>query len=167
MGCTVVESICLLIGENKPYGLDLTKFCTNYFAEGEYYALTERVRPREIEDGGKGPNGFEYEVTTAGQTGSREPIWPTTIAATVTSGSVTFTCRAISNSSLTKTISSSTWSVPTGITADDDSTVTSNGEQKTAVFLEATAAVTKEGITNTVTFSDGHVEEFVLRVSAS
>lgn len=39
------------------------------------------------------PNGLLYEVTTAGTSGPAEPIWPTTIGATVTSGTVVFTCR--------------------------------------------------------------------------
>lgn len=38
-------------------------------------------------------NGFAYEVTTAGITGATEPTWPTTIGATVTNGTVVFTCR--------------------------------------------------------------------------
>lgn len=38
-------------------------------------------------------NGFEYEVTVAGTTAATEPVWPTTLGATVVSGTVTFTCR--------------------------------------------------------------------------
>ncbi len=38
-------------------------------------------------------NGYQYEVTTAGTTGTTEPTWPTTIGATVTNGTVVFTCR--------------------------------------------------------------------------
>jgi hypothetical protein len=38
-------------------------------------------------------NGYRYEVTTAGTTAATEPTWPTTIGATVTNGSVVFTCR--------------------------------------------------------------------------
>lgn len=38
------------------------------------------------------PNGFYYKVTTAGTTAASEPVWPTLPGATVTSGTVTFTC---------------------------------------------------------------------------
>lgn len=38
-------------------------------------------------------NGYRYEVTTAGTTAGTEPTWPVTIGATVTSGTVVFTCR--------------------------------------------------------------------------
>lgn len=36
---------------------------------------------------------YRYECTTAGATGAAEPAWPTTEAATVTDGSVVWTCR--------------------------------------------------------------------------
>ena len=39
-------------------------------------------------------NGFFYEVTTAGTTAATEPVWPTTVGATVVNGTVTWTCRA-------------------------------------------------------------------------
>lgn len=40
------------------------------------------------------PNGYGYEVTVAGTTGATEPIWPTTINATVVDGTVTWKCKA-------------------------------------------------------------------------
>lgn len=39
------------------------------------------------------PNAYLY-TATAGTTGATEPTWPTTLAATVVSGTVTFTCIA-------------------------------------------------------------------------
>lgn len=75
----------------------------------------EYVRPTQ-------GNGFEYECTTAGQTGSREPNWPTTIAQTVTDGSVVWTCRAFSTNA-TDTIASVNVEADTGITVDSETVV--------------------------------------------
>lgn len=51
------------------------------------YALGDAVRPVTR-------NGYVYECTAAGTTGSSEPTWPTTPGNTVVDGSVTWTCRA-------------------------------------------------------------------------
>lgn len=75
---------------------------------------TYRVRPVVS-------NGFEYEVTTAGQTGRKEPIWPTTAGATVSDGSIVWTCRAISTASLSATVSSVAWAADTGLTISSES----------------------------------------------
>lgn len=40
------------------------------------------------------PNGFRYECTVAGTSAAGEPAWPTTLGATVVSGTATFTCRS-------------------------------------------------------------------------
>lgn len=39
-------------------------------------------------------NGYVYKVTTAGTSGTTEPVWPTTVDATVTDGTVVWTCVA-------------------------------------------------------------------------
>lgn len=38
-------------------------------------------------------NGFRYECTTAGTSGTAEPVWPLVEGATVTDGTVVWTCR--------------------------------------------------------------------------
>jgi hypothetical protein len=38
------------------------------------------------------PNGFFYEVTTAGTSAGSEPAWPTTLGNTITDGTVSWTC---------------------------------------------------------------------------
>lgn len=164
MGCTVVASICLRVGEREPYGVNLTKFCAVHFAAEEVYGLNEVVRPIPIDQGGAGATGFEYKVTTAGQAGSSEPVWPTIVGGTVVSGSAVFTAQAISNDSLAKEIDTSTWSGPTGVTVEAASTVVLGGEQKTGAYFKATAAVRKGEIVNHVVFDDGHEEDFVFNV---
>jgi hypothetical protein len=67
------------------------------WSNGVVKALGDAVRPTAR-------NGYTYECTTAGTTGSTEPTWPTTVGATVTDGTVTWTCRqsyALANASLT------------------------------------------------------------------
>lgn len=65
--------------------------------------------------------GYDYELTTAGRTGTKEPMWPTTVAATVSDGSAVWTCRAPSTDSLITTISGTpTWAVDGLTVADED-----------------------------------------------
>jgi hypothetical protein len=58
------------------------------------------------------PNGFYYKVTTAGTTGASAPAWPTLPGATVTSGTVTFTCYQ-------KSSQEPTWPTVAGNTVND------------------------------------------------
>lgn len=57
------------------------------WAASTAYALGDVRRPTTR-------NGFVYEVTTAGTSAATEPAWPTTLGATVTDGTVVWTCRA-------------------------------------------------------------------------
>lgn len=66
--------------------------------------------------------GFYYECTTAGRTSAHYPTWPRAAAETITDGSVVWTARAPSGSSI-PTISSVTWTLPSGITKDSQSEV--------------------------------------------
>lgn len=50
------------------------------------YGVKERVVP-------VARNGYVYKVTAAGTSGLTQPTWPTTIDATVTDGSVVWTCE--------------------------------------------------------------------------
>jgi hypothetical protein len=61
-----------------------TKVVPNTWVASTAYALNAKVKPTTS-------TGFYYKVTTAGTTSGTEPTWPTTLAATVTDGSVTFT----------------------------------------------------------------------------
>lgn len=75
---------------------------------GSEYDSGDYVRPSL-------PNGYEYECTTAGQTGSKEPRWPRTVGGTVTDGSAIWTARAFGTNG-TDTISSVSVSGSSGIT---------------------------------------------------
>jgi len=52
------------------------------------YGLHELILPAV-------PNGYFYECTTAGTSGTIEPVWPTTADSTVTSGTAVFKARRI------------------------------------------------------------------------
>jgi hypothetical protein len=58
------------------------------FAIGGTYGVGEYVIPTT-------DNGYCYKVTIAGTAGA-EPVWPTVVGNTVTSGGVTFQCLAVS-----------------------------------------------------------------------
>lgn len=57
------------------------------WAASTAYSLSDKRKPTP-----PNRNGYSYNVTTAGTTGSSEPTWPQEIGATVTDGSVVWTC---------------------------------------------------------------------------
>lgn len=145
-----------------PVEFDWTPACANLWTAGEVYGVNEVVRPSTY-------NGYEYKCTTAGQAAgdsALEPAWPTTIAGTVTDGSVVWTCQAISNASLVKTIATSLWD-DGGMTITGAVTVTTNGEQQTAALVEGGTVGQTYTIENTVTFSDGTVDVGVVKVTVN
>jgi hypothetical protein len=66
--------------------------------------------------------GFYYECTTAGRTSAYYPTWPREAGETVNDGSAVWTARHPTGSSI-PTISSVTWTVPSGITKDSQTEV--------------------------------------------
>lgn len=96
-------------GESLKVSLNLYTMCVIPWRPNEAQSAAEFIRPTV-------PNGFSYECTTAGTTGTKEPRWPTTISATVTDGSVTWTCRAASGSGVNAITSPTATSDPTGLT---------------------------------------------------
>lgn len=127
----------------EDYAVDFTGYLTRWRQAGTEYALTLRVRVASRP-------GYEYECTTAGQTGAREPIFPTSVGATVTDGSVTWTCRAVSTSSLKATVSSVDWSADSAITISNESL---SGQIATA-FLAGGVDGTDYPVTVTATLSN-------------
>ena len=57
---------------------------TTRWSASTAYSLNARVVPTS-------PNNFTYRCTAAGTSGANEPVWPTTIGATVLDGTVTWT----------------------------------------------------------------------------
>jgi hypothetical protein len=64
--------------------------------------------------------GFYYECTTAGRTSRNYPQWPRESGETVTDGSLVWTCRHPSSSTV-PSVSSVDWTVPAGLTKDSQS----------------------------------------------
>lgn len=161
MACRIVGRDCKLAGESLPVQIDLTDFCERRWdaVRGTgIYRLGDYVRPNPFSR-----NGYEYECTQAGQVGVSEPAWPTTIAATVDDGSVVWTCRAISNNSLFKTVVSAVWSGD-GFTITDEIVVNSAGEQRVSCYINGTQPAGKYRVEALVTFSGPHVESFGIEV---
>lgn len=90
------------------YVADFTAHCVRYRDSNRDYANGTAVQPRK-------PSGFQYR-SSAGRTGSSEPLWPTVLGRTVQDGSVTWTAEAISADSLTRTVSSVAWTADAGVT---------------------------------------------------
>jgi hypothetical protein len=102
-------------GETLDRIFDLRPEILRAWRRGVEYSAAEFVRPSS-------PNGYDYECTTGGRTAQREPRWPTTVAATVLDGSLTWTCRAPNSGSQDQLSGSATLTVPSGITATHLST---------------------------------------------
>lgn len=92
-----------------PVEIDLYAKCANVWRANEDVTLTEHLYPTN-------PNGYSYEVTAAGRTGTVEPRYPMTLGQTIQSGSVTLTCRAASAGGMSAITSPSAVSDPTGLT---------------------------------------------------
>jgi hypothetical protein len=98
-------------GDRIDFEVDFETNLTRWHESGRTYAAAVRVRV-------PARPGFEYEATSGGQTGKAPPIFPTVIGQTVSDGSIVWTCRAVTTSSLTTTLVSAVWSVlDSGVTA--------------------------------------------------
>jgi hypothetical protein len=92
--------------------------------EDELVAEADRDQVFSVSDIAR-PNlatGFYLQCTTAGRTGDHYPTWPRADGETVWDGSVLWTTRH-PNSVSVPSVSSATWSVPTGIVQDSISNV--------------------------------------------
>jgi len=99
----------------KKYTINWLKWLEIVWGKDSYYETGTFVRPTVR-------NGYEYECTTAGASLGKEPVWPTSVDATVTDGTAVWTCRADANQAL-DTIASSYWS-GTNVSVGDGSAST-------------------------------------------
>lgn len=93
------------------FGVDWEGRLTRWWKPGASYTLGTRIRPNR-------PMGYEAECTRPGQSGMREPWFPRVDGAVVeTDGSVQWTLRPLSTSSLITTVASvEPWVLDAGVT---------------------------------------------------
>lgn len=96
-------------GESSKVRINAYDMCAIRWEQNEPYSLLDFIRPTVA-------NGFSYEATTVGTSGSKEPRWPTIIGNTVTDGSVTWSCRAAASGGVNAITAPSATSDPTGLT---------------------------------------------------
>lgn len=100
--------------EALDYGIEWSQWLANRWLAGVPFAAGSTVRPRKS-------TGFEYTTVLGGFSAvaavpTVEPVWPTVVGATVSDGSITWVCQAISTASLVSTISTSIWTPDAPVT---------------------------------------------------
>lgn len=158
MACVFVQETCKSPASVKEFAFDLTRRLERRWQARAFYSNGQRIRPERKRA------GFEYEAGGDGQTGLKEPGFPATLGETVGDGSITWTCRAISNGSLVKTISNVAWTVPAGLTHDDDALNNTGGRQEISVTLSGGTAGQSYLVVALVTYSDGTRDEIGLQL---
>lgn len=148
MSCRRLERrACIRIGDRSDYYIDLLPEVARMWRAGAYNPEGLRRRPTR-------GTGFEYQATTAGHSGNREPRrWPTVEGETVIDGSTVWTARPVTNDSLLKTIDQVEWSAPGGVTVTGEMVITTFGRQLIGAYLQPTTQGPHE-IEARVTFSD-------------
>lgn len=136
-------------GAKLSRGFDFGPLITRWRESGQDYSTGAMVRV-------PGKRGYQYEATTGGQAGDKPVLFPTTIAATVTDGSVTWTCRAAATTSLLTTVATVVWTAGTGATVTGDSVI---GQVAVATVEIASTVASGEDIefTLTATMADGSI----------
>lgn len=125
-------------GEVSFYAIDWTYWLAFLWQPGFSAPLNYVVRPFPW-------TGYQYIVTTAGQTGNYPPVWPEEDALFVVDGSVIWQAEPIDSTSLQTSVVSATYEAPVGLTA----TAYMVSGNLTPVQINATAAT--PGTTYTVT----------------
>jgi hypothetical protein len=130
--CRVVFKVCKAAAERLDYAFNWTHEFANRWQADYPFAAATAVRPSTKD----GATGFEY-VSSGGVSGTEEPVWPTTLGATVEDGSLTWTAAAISNTSLRhRIVAPSAWTAATGLTLDDEADTDSPALQESRIWAE-------------------------------
>lgn len=143
------------VSDKERLPIDWTNELSNFWAAGTQETTSSVVRPSAA-------NGYEYACTQAGETGSQEPKWPTTVGAAVNDGSAVWTCQVASNASLLTTVSSVAWNATAGLTVSGQ---TISGQLASAL-VDASAAVagTDYFVNCVATMADGEIETGQLKI---
>lgn len=110
--------------------LDWLNGVANFWQPGKAFANGEYIRPRA-------PTGFSYQAGAAGQSGKREPVWPTTLGLSVVDGSITWTATAAATNGITPVTAASevVEVTPSGLTT----VVAATGDHDTQLQLSGGA----------------------------
>jgi hypothetical protein len=96
--------------EQDRVSIDLFDMCASFWLPNEAVVENEYVRPSRA-------TGFSYQWTGSdGNTGFREPRWPTVIGQTVSDGSGLWTCAAASTNAINAISNVTAVSEPLGLT---------------------------------------------------
>lgn len=169
MACRITKKVCKTDGEAKLWGFNYSDFddstgawawLVRTWKAGTSFVADLVVRP-------SASTGLQYR-SDGGLSGAFEPRWPTTVGATVTDGSITWTAEAKSNDSLFATITNSVWAASdSDIVLSDETIVDTDGDQKTGVNVAGGVAGNTYEVLNRVTFSDGSIEDSLLQVEVN
>lgn len=158
MACYPILKVCQHEEARLDYAFNFTHEFAHKWQPGIPYADGALVRPSKI------VTGFEYEATE-GVSGETEPDWPTTLGQSVTDGSVTWTAKAITTSSLRHRIASVVWTAATNLTLDGQVETDTAGLQEIRIWASGGVAGAKYANTFELTTDQGAVYAGKLIVS--
>lgn len=159
MTCETIGTTCKAPGEKITLEIPLAgSGFIRTWAKNRHYSSGTRVRPAKTQ------TAFEYECSADGYSGPREPEWTQAIGESVADGSTGWTCRAISNDSLVRTLVSCTWDGD-GLTVTNQQLVNTNGEGQVNCQVSGGTSGTVSNVKATMTFSDSSIEEAIVAVT--
>lgn len=158
--CRILLERCQGANERRDYGFDLTENLIRKWRADTGFAASVAVRPSTL----KKRTGLQY-VSSGGQSGAREPAWPTEIGETVTDGTITWTAEAYSTDSLEDTLATADWTAPAGLTIDGEDTSQTAALQQAAAFASGGTEGTTYDATCLMVTTFGREFEGILRLT--